>query len=436
MVSADSMWTTLTTYTTVKKCKIVDAKIALSHKFVTLGIFAYIIWNLISSYGYAKQEAPSAVVNAYVAQADFLETVAELSASPPDFCDNAETDFEYGGGWVYEDNQCDFDLKLGDVLTKTEQAVFITTYFQDTPVDETTANAAGLVAGNYFVPGIDHMRLVWDHQVSTTWGSVVSNPALELRRLGDDATSSPRVSYEKDSEVGISIADLLTLAGADLDAVNSNTATGPLFRLSGTHVKIHMQYSNLHSDGSSFDVGKAKADVSYSTGGVWTSLGPKMIYKKDATGALHQFQRYHYVLRVSFVLSGQIGVFDFFTLLLNLAVATGMLGVAVVIVDGISEKLVSNFDDQKYDDRNDFMTLESLKEYALSEGILDKYAEKTGMKLLDDDVMKGIRERNQKIQNNWKKPKLGKSVSMLNKVNNKVAAQGVEQGGGSGGAAP
>jgi hypothetical protein len=53
--------------------------------------------------------------------------------------------------------------------------------------------------------------------------------------------------------------------------------------------------------------------------GVWTSLGPKRVYKEDAAGKLHAFDRYHYVLRVSFVVAGSIGKFDIFTLLINLA---------------------------------------------------------------------------------------------------------------------
>ena len=144
MVSTDSTWTKLCTYTTVKKCQIVDAKIALSHKAVMLGVLTYIVVNLIVSHGYMKQEAPSAVVNAYVDEADYYAHAATLAADPPAYCDNPDTDYTYSDSWTYEDNTCDFSLRLGDVLAKTESAVFITTYFQDTPVDSVSANAAGL----------------------------------------------------------------------------------------------------------------------------------------------------------------------------------------------------------------------------------------------------------------------------------------------------
>mmetsp|Transcript_3867 Transcript_3867/g.14259 ORF Transcript_3867/g.14259 Transcript_3867/m.14259 type:complete len:460 (-) Transcript_3867:805-2184(-) len=436
MVSMDSTWTKLCTYTTVKKCSIVDAKIAISHKAVTLAIVSYIIWNLIVSHGYMKQEQPSAVVNAYVDQAGYYAAAASLKNAPPAYCDNPDTDFDYGGGWVYENNQCDFDLRLGDVLTKTEQAVFITTYFQDEPVDAFTASAAGLSAGNYFVPGVDQMRLVWDHQVSTSWGSTVSNPAIAFRRLGDAVGDSPRLTVDKDTDTGMTISDLLELAGVGLDAVNTpaaaaESAEGPTFRLSGTHVKINLEYSNMRREDPSDTTVKAKADVSYTKDGAWTSLGPKMIWKKDAAGVLHRFQRYHYVLRVSFMLSGTIGVFDFFTLFLNLAVATGLLKVAVSVVDAASEILVANFDDQKYDDRNDFMTLESLKEYALEQGILDRYATRTGMTLLDDDVMQSIRQRAARVQGNWNKPERGKepgggALQRVANARNKVASNSLE----------
>jgi hypothetical protein len=139
MVSTDSTWTKLCTYTTVKKCQIVDAKIALSHKAVMLGVLTYIVVNLIVSHGYMKQEAPSAVVNAYVDEADYYAHAATLAVDPPAYCDNPDTDYTYSDSWTYEDNTCDFSLRLGDVLAKTESAVFITTYFQDTPVDSVTA---------------------------------------------------------------------------------------------------------------------------------------------------------------------------------------------------------------------------------------------------------------------------------------------------------
>ena len=103
MVSTDSTWTKLCTYTTVKKCQIVDAKIALSHKAVMLGVLTYIVVNLVLSHGYMKQEAPRAVVNAYVDEADYYAHVATLAADPPAYCDNPDTDYSYSASWTYED---------------------------------------------------------------------------------------------------------------------------------------------------------------------------------------------------------------------------------------------------------------------------------------------------------------------------------------------
>ena len=143
---------------------------------------------------------------------------------------------------------------------------------------------------------------------------------------------------------------------------------GPLFRLSGTHVKINRRVRKHARRAADDHETKAFADVSFTTGGVWTSLGPKMVWKADAAGKLPRSSGTTTSLRVSFVF-GRIWASLTFTLAVNLAVAMGMLGVAVTVVDAASEYLVSNFDDQKYDDRNDFMTLEALKEYALRAAI-------------------------------------------------------------------
>jgi hypothetical protein len=156
---------------------------------------------------------------------------------------------------------------------------------------------------------------------------------------------------------------------------------------------MSIQYSNMHA-GEPFEPDDVRGEgtVRYSPG-VWTSLGPKIVYKTGNDGELHKFQRYHYVLRVSLEQGGSVGKFDFMTLLVNLAVASAMLGVAVTVVDTVSESLVGNFDDMKYDDRNDWMTLEALKAHALEQGILDKFAHESGLELLEDDVMRELKAR-------------------------------------------
>ena len=348
----------------------------------------YILLNLILGFGYMLQETPNAVVNTYVEPSEYKTVVAGLKARYPSYCNNSATDFNFSTTWTYIDNRCDFDLELGDILILGENAVFITTYFQDTPSNPVVAAAAGLSAGNYFVPGVEAMQLSFEHTVSTSWGLNALNPELHLHALGD---SKNNATFFSGQSVTVKIADLLGIAGANLDAINLHSA-GPLYRLTGTHIKITMAYSNMHSRTPLDYTVKTDGAVDY-TPGVWTSVGLKIVYKEDATGKLHKFQRYHYALRVSFVTTGTIGIADAFATLTNLAVALSLLGVAVSVVDTVGEYFVSNFGVMKHDNRNDWMTLESLKAYALEEGILDRFAEDRGVRLLDTDAMRAIRAR-------------------------------------------
>ena len=145
-ISSDSYWTKMCTYTTVKKAQIIDPKIALSHKAVMIGITAWILTGVFRDFNYVLSETPGTSVNPYIDQSGFYDQQTALQADPPWYCNNATTDYNFSATWRYEDNDCAFDLTLADVMTKTESAVFITTYFQDTPSDATKAAAAGLGA--------------------------------------------------------------------------------------------------------------------------------------------------------------------------------------------------------------------------------------------------------------------------------------------------
>jgi hypothetical protein len=417
MIKADSKWTKLCTYTTAKKVKIVNAKVALFHKGMILAIIGYILANLVASFGYMKVEAPFGSTNAYISDSTWSTTQATLKANNPIYCGggtscsgtdcsdtNSTYDYTYSANYVYNTNYCEYDLDIGDVLTKGESAAFITTYYQDKPAagayvslhgtEYTSANgvtstfaesnnfnglgAGNKATGNYFVPGIEEMYLNFDHTVTTSWDDTTTNAKMTFGSK----------TYAKGETVSIKIQDLLTEAGADLDSVNigadpSGSTTGPYYRISGMHLKFEMEYSNMNRETPFNHDVHANAKVSYTTG-TWNSLGPKIVYKQHTDKEVYRYQRYAYTLRISFVAKGSIGVFDWFTLFLNLAVALGLTGVAITVVDMVSEFFVDDFADKKYDDRNEWLTLQACMENAIETGMLKRYAAKRGIQILGD----------------------------------------------------
>ena len=156
MIKADSKWTKLCTYTTAKKVKIVNAKVALFHKGMILAIIGYILANLVASFGYMKVEAPFGSTNAYISDSSWSTTQATLKAANPIYCGggtsctttdcsgtNSTYDYTYSANYVYNTNYCEYDLDIGDVLTKGESAAFITTYYQDKPAAGAYASLHG-----------------------------------------------------------------------------------------------------------------------------------------------------------------------------------------------------------------------------------------------------------------------------------------------------
>ena len=155
MIKADSKWTKLCTYTTAKKVKIVNAKVALFHKGMILAIIGYILANLVASFGYMKVEAPFGSTNAYISDSSWSTTQATLKAANPIYCGggtcsgtdcsgtNSTYDYTYSANYVYNTNYCEYDLDIGDVLTKGESAAFITTYYQDKPAAGTYVSLHG-----------------------------------------------------------------------------------------------------------------------------------------------------------------------------------------------------------------------------------------------------------------------------------------------------
>ena len=94
MISSDSYWTKMCTYTTVKKAQIIDPKIALAqgchdrnNRVDPAGVFR--------DFNYVKTETPGMSVNPYIDQAGFYDQQTKLQAAPPWYCNNPKTDYNY-----------------------------------------------------------------------------------------------------------------------------------------------------------------------------------------------------------------------------------------------------------------------------------------------------------------------------------------------------
>ena len=453
-LSPASIWKAMCSYTTVKQMTITNPKIGLTHKFLMLCVIGYIAYTLTFHHGYMKVrsiqfffthrpvstfdrvpfqltdelflygtalkfEKPLNSVTSFVEDTNWATEQAAYAASPPWYCDNAATDFTYSAAYAYTNNGCDTTTVLGDVLVKGDSAKYITTYYRDVPANVTEATAAGLYAENNFIPGVENVYVSFNHVLETSWGHSEANAKFTIAG----------VTFAKGETVKIKLrcapfkllfihpfwtlfvstfdrvlfrlrpknhhpprSDLLTYAGMNLDSKHANNDV--YYRLSGLHVMIEMKYSNVQSSFANLFNHEYYCDAKLvSVENKFNSLGPKMVYRKDYnTNFLHKFERYPQTIRLSFVNAGEVGIFDMFTLGLEIAVALGLIAVADVVVDNFSNLFIDNFYDIKYDTSNDWLTTESLKQHALETGILDRFAEEVGAKIISEKSIAKLRE--------------------------------------------
>jgi hypothetical protein len=419
-LSPASIWKAMCSYTTVKQMNILNPKIGLTHKFLMLCVIGYITYTLTFHHGYMKFEKPLLSVTSYVEDTNWATEQAAYAASPPWYCDNAATDFTYSAAYAYTNNGCDTTTLLGDVLVRGDSAKYVTSYYRDVPANVTEATAAGLYAENNFIPGVENVYVSFNHVLETSWAHSEVNAKFTIAG----------VTFAKGETVKIKLrcapfkllfthpfwclfvstfdrvlfrlrpknhhpprSDLLTYAGVNLDSKHTN-GNDVYYRLSGLHIMIEMKYSNVQSSLANLFNHEYYCDAKlFFVENKFNSLAPKTVYRKDYnTNFLHKFERYPQTIRLSFVNAGEVGIFDMFTLGLEIAVALGLIAVADVVVDNFSNLFIDNFYDIKYDTSNDWLTTESLKQHALETGILDRFAEEVGTKIISEKSIAKLRE--------------------------------------------
>eukprot|EP01138_Halocafeteria_seosinensis_P006958 gb/GECG01007116.1/.p1 GENE.gb/GECG01007116.1/~~gb/GECG01007116.1/.p1 ORF type:complete len:418 (+),score=51.72 gb/GECG01007116.1/:1-1254(+) len=363
----DTAWDLLITYTTERVVLYKDWRIGGLHKACIACLACYLVFEILSSHQYMHKVSPATSVNAWVAGQDFLNGLERMDQNRiglPWYCNNSATEYRYGPVFTYFDNLCDTKAVLGEIFHKESQAVGIVTYYQDQPLKRVGRGEPV----NNFIPGVENITLFFSHGFTTSIGISDANVQTTVRSEKGDKPKN----FAEGEPVSIQIAELLDMAGIDLDERHIDSGgeppehgrKWPLFRMTGVDITVEMRYKNFRSS-SVFDFSNTLDATVTATEGVWTSLGQIMHSKwegNSSDGQLIPYERYPQVIMFNFKASGEIGTPDPFTAIMNIAVGAAIFGVAKTIVDTSGNFLVRQFYDKKNLDHGDFLTVQKIKQ--------------------------------------------------------------------------
>eukprot|EP01138_Halocafeteria_seosinensis_P008861 gb/GECG01009057.1/.p1 GENE.gb/GECG01009057.1/~~gb/GECG01009057.1/.p1 ORF type:complete len:399 (+),score=48.59 gb/GECG01009057.1/:1-1197(+) len=353
----NKIWKILITYKTERQVVVEDVKIGVLHKATLLGVFIYLLVSIITSHAYMKKEPPAVSINSWNGAGDALANWAAYRSGTepaPWYCNNSATQYVYGPGFTYFDNQCDFNASMGDVYNEGGNSVSFVTYYQDTPLEE--GNNV-----NAFIPDTELINLYFSHAFTTSIGVGGANVPTTVQ----SQDGSRQKKFAKDEAIGISMGELLDMAGVSLDARHPKSGgqpppagmQWPLWRMTGVSIMMEMEYMNFRSE-RPFDFSTELVIRVSAAENVWTSRGQR-IQMKRVNGELMRFQRYVQVLSVAFLPSGNLGKPDAFTAVMNIAVGIAIFGVTKVIVDMIGKWILEEFYQKKMFDADQWATIQN-----------------------------------------------------------------------------
>ncbi|KAI8834677.1 hypothetical protein BC829DRAFT_407068 [Chytridium lagenaria] len=323
-------WNHVLAYQTLKTVNIRDWRLGLFHYSLEIGIFAYILYEIITKTLYV---AKFPVVNGSIRTQLQLNTSAVASSPIPSFCNETS-----GGCLFWTEREAVFPEASDNSIFITTR-VTITTYPAPTlncssstfPYLSTTPdysctpfgspNASFISRSTYYIPHVEKMTLLIDHTArrNDMVGKLYDTSGKELANY-DEKYHEDNRKKRINGDV-LAISDILTAANIDLGKVSGAPGAGvnETQRSAGVVVSflinpysVSLKYKYFPAQVTNTEY-KALQTI-YNSNGTVTVLNRHGVY-------------------LIFAQSGQIGAFSFMALLTNLVASFALLKVASLVVD-------------------------------------------------------------------------------------------------------
>lgn len=328
-------WDALLAYSTVKIVRIQDRRVGLVHYAFLLGIVGYIVgFTILFQQRYLLLQRPVGAVRVSLQSPQTRGQVPMAPTALP-YCLQAQNE-THG----FPNREClywDENLVLYPQVEAT--AMFVSTRVTQTnqvlpncSLEKPTCTYVDVNSTEHFVADIGNFTVMVDHSIYAPKVGVLANSRELPGGLLDVDGHTVRDHAEGDS-VGVRgkadvlhVRTLLQAAGIDsLDTPSSSNRSRSL-RDDGLVVLVFITYSNTHT---------------YSTGSIRYQYSLRMVEntKFKAVQPIYTKNIENRVIwnrhgiRFIFLQTGELGAFDFATLLLSFVSGLGLLAVATLVVD-------------------------------------------------------------------------------------------------------
>ncbi|ORX77973.1 hypothetical protein K493DRAFT_412410 [Basidiobolus meristosporus CBS 931.73] len=320
-------------YDTFKVVHVRDRRLGFTFHGFQIAIFAYIIYSVIHNQLYLKKESP--VPGAI--RVSLLEPTGELQTSP--YCQQKPCVFWGANQILYDPG----DQGATFLTTRISTKVFPAREGCDFQLPTNAACRYNLqpstVSPEYYITDLDRYTLMIEHSVrGTATGISIRNGEMSGRLL---ITKANNPYYQNETELHfspqtrpprvpgdiITVGQLLRASGAVLDAPSdapgADQSKGETYRSSGIVLSVVIEYDN---DGSTNF--KYSYSANYIKG---NEFKVEETIFNPTDGSITELNRHG--IRIVFSQTGNIGKFDFMSLLTNLVASIALLKTATLLVE-------------------------------------------------------------------------------------------------------
>jgi len=247
-------------YETGKVVTIYDWRIWFAHKILLSGVYGVGFWMFFWERGYCEHDPildNHYSLTKWWTENDYNEYVNTVNTNDVSYCNGTVSqDYNWGAGFVYEDNTCDWHYNPADFSVKTAKGLALSSIigFRN--------STSGEIDDWYFPPGIEHMLGYFEVKISKEPDYYGIPETVFEKNDGSTEKVMTRADSDSTQNVHYKVLDLLQEFDFSLESRNENvqpsindnhTEPQPTFRLTGVRFNLDFHVSNFEHAENLFD---------------------------------------------------------------------------------------------------------------------------------------------------------------------------------------